>query len=229
MPSLKTQIQLGRLSSYSIDKFIAPNASLLTGAIILDMSDFDAQSEHWVENYVLNSMLRAAWELPINSYVYNYLRRAIGAFREHGFARTETLLFIETDQQSSKKYTLALFHWEIFLGQSWHAYKTLQTCFLNGAKLYAKGENSALERLNKLYNQMKHFESRIKNAQIPEGATTPVWITNVGLESSDTRLTFTETKEILEEIATWANILQDPLSAQQKVEELKQDSFAGSK
>ncbi len=206
-----------QFTNYAIDKFIAPNASSFMQADIPDMSSYDEQSTHWVANFFLNSVLRAAWKPPYNAYMYNYLRRAEAAFIEHSLARSETLEFIESGRQSSRRYTAALFHWESFLGQSWHAYKTLQKCF--GVQIYSPGDGSVKERLNKLYNQMKHVESRIENAQITDGATVPVWLTNDGLASIDTTFTFTETGEVLVDVAKWANILQDPLSAPEKLNE----------
>lgn len=206
-----------QFSNYVIDKFIAPNASSFTRAEIPDMSAYDKESSHWVANFFLNSMLRAEWKPPFNAYMYNYLRRAEAAFREHQAARSETLLFIESGRQSTKKYTAALFHWETFLGQSWHAYKTLQKSF--EVELYKSGEGSVEERLNALYNQMKHVESRIESKQILEGATVPVWLTNDGLVSVDSALTFSETGEVLKDLAKWANILQDPLSAPEKLKQ----------
>lgn len=206
---------MAKFTNYVIDKFIAPDASSFTQADIPDMSDHDEQSTHWVANFFLNSVFRIAWKPPFNAYMYNYMRRAEAAFLEHDHARSETLSFIESGMQSPRKYTAALFHWESFLGQSWHAYKTLQTCF--SIELYQSGDDSVEERLNKLYNQMKHVESRIENAQMPASATVPVWLTNEGLVSIDAALTFAETGEVLADVAKWANILQDPLSAPEKL------------
>lgn len=101
------------------------------------------------------------------------------------------------------------------MGQSWHAYKTLQKCF--NVEIYKEGEDSVEERLNALYNQMKHAESKIENKEILEGATVPVWLTNQGLVSVKSALTFSETGEVLKDLAKWANILQDPLSVPKKL------------
>lgn len=206
---------MAQFSNYVIDKFIGPYASSFTHAGIPDMSTYDKESSHWVANFFLNSVLRAAWKPPFNAYIYNYLRRTEAAFSEHQAARSETLSFIESGRQSTKRYTAALFHWETFLGQSWHAYKILQKCF--EVELYKSGDGSVEERLNALYNQMKHVESRIENKQILEGATVPVWLTNEGLASVDSALTFIETGEVLKDLAKWANILQDPLSVPEKL------------
>jgi hypothetical protein len=82
---------------------------------------------------------------------------------------------------------------------------------------YTRGEGSVEERLNNLYNSMKHAESRISSGQIPEGALVPVWLINEGLTSSDALLTFAETGEILEGIANWADVFVDPIDARNKV------------
>jgi hypothetical protein len=207
-----------QFSSYVKDKFIAPGASDFTQAAIPDMSSYAADSQHWVANFFLNSVVRAEWKPPFNAYVYNYLRRAEAAFREHANARAASFAFIESGSQSPSKFTAAIFHWEIFLGQAWHAYKTFQKMF--DVELYKHGKGSVEERLNTLYNQMKHVESRIENGQILEGATVPVWLTNKGLQSIDASLTFPETGEVLEDIAKWADILQDPLSFPDKLKKI---------
>jgi hypothetical protein len=198
-------------SNFVLDKFIAPGASELVAAEIPDMSTYDAQSTHWVSNFFLNSVLRAAWKPPLNVYAYNYLRRAVAAFCEHAYARDATLAFIQGGQQSPGTYTKALFHWEVFLGQTWHAYKLLQKGL--GGIIFEPGSDTVEERLNHLYNQMKHVESRIEAGQMAEEATVPVWLTTSGLQSVDASMTYNETAEILSDIAKWANLLSDPVNA----------------
>lgn len=191
---------MAHFSNYTKDKFLAPEVSKFTQADIPDMSLYDPQSEHWFANFFLNSVLRGAWKPPFNAYVYNYLRRAEAAFSEHARARTATLTFLESGNQAIVKYTVSLLHWETYLGQCWHAYRTLQKAF-NIERLYESGQHSVEERLNVLYNQMKHVESRIENGQMIAGASVPVWLTNNGLQSVDASLSFSETGEVLKDIA----------------------------
>jgi hypothetical protein len=63
------------------------------------------------------------------------------------------------------------------------------------------------QRLNALYNQMKHVESRIDNGQLLHGATVPVWLENEGLRSIDARLSFTESTDVLKELAKYKKII----------------------
>src|SRR5688572_6269345 len=99
------------------------------------MSSYHKESKHWVANFYLNSLLRSKLKPPYNAYLYNYFRRAEAAFREHDLARLATRNFIESGGPS--KYALAIFHWEVFLGQVGHSFKLLEKAF--GFVLYVKG------------------------------------------------------------------------------------------
>jgi hypothetical protein len=193
-----------------LDRHIAPGVSTFTKADIPDMSSWSKESSHWIANFFLNS-LTASFAPPMNAYAYNFLRRAQYAFSEYHLARESTLAFVANGGQSPTRYADALFHWECFLGQSWHAFNLLVTAW-NG-KAFKKNDGSIEQRLNTLYNQMKHIESRIENGQMIPGATVPVWLENEGLHSVDTSLTYAESAEILKELAKYADALMNPKTA----------------
>lgn len=196
-----------QFSTAILDKHIAPGVSAFTEAEISDMSSWSKESSHWVANYFLNSALSATFAPPMNAYAYNFLRRAQYAFAEHHLARESTLAFVAGGGQSPRGYADALFHWECFLGQAWHAFALLITAW--EGKAFEKN-GSVEQRLNALYNQMKHVESR---GQMIPGATVPVWLENDGLRSVDVNLTYTETAEVLKEIAKYADALSNPKTA----------------
>jgi hypothetical protein len=202
-----------QFSSAILDTHIAPGVSAFNEADIPDMSSWANASSHWIANYFLNSALGVSFAPPMNAYAYNYLRRAQYAFSEHAIARSSTLAFIANGGQSPRNYADALFHWENFLGQAWHAYGILITAWKG--KAFEKNDGSVEQRLNALYNQMKHVESRIDNAQIIPGATVPVWLENQGLRSIDASITFVETGEVLKELAKYADALSDPKTAKE--------------
>jgi hypothetical protein len=214
----------GRFSSYAQDTFIAPGVSTFNTAEIPDMSRYDSESSHWVADLFLNSMFRGRWEPPANAYVYNYVRRAEAAFSEHALAREATLKFLANEGQSPSLYAAAVLHWEFFLGQSWQGYALLARLASHSGgeprdtMIFARGDGSIEERLNKLYNAMKHEEKRIAAGQILEGATVPVWLTNEGIQSTDAFLMFGETAEILRDVAKWANIVVDPREMAEKLQ-----------
>jgi len=197
---------------------IAPGISAFTSAEIPDAMQFSKECSHWVANYFLNCTLRARFAPPMNAYAYNYLRRTQQAFAEHRAARECTLAFLASGRQSVSRYVDALYHWECFLGQSWHAFALLMTAW--GGKVFNKNDGSVEQRLNVLYNQMKHVESRIENGQMIPGATVPVWLENQGLRSVDAHLSFQETADVLRELAKYADALMDPKTAKENLNDV---------
>lgn len=181
------------------------------------MASYSKESAHWIANYFLNSAFSGSFAPPMNAYAYNFLRRAQYAFSEHEIARKSTLDFLASGGQSPKEYVDALFHWETFLGQAWHALAILITAWKG--KAFDKNDGSIEQRLNALYNQMKHVESRIDNAQMPPGATVPVWLDNEGLCSVDIKLTYAETADVLKELAKYADALSNPSTAKEALNE----------
>jgi hypothetical protein len=202
-----------QFSTEIVNKHIAPGVSTFTQADIPDMSTWAKESSHWIANFLLNSSLSASFKFPMNAYAYNFIRRAQAAFTQHQLARDCTLGFLTAGGQSPTRYCDALFHWETYLGQSWHAYSLLLKAFSGTA--FKKGDGSVEERLNLLFNAMKHVESRIENGQMLLGATVPVWLTNDGLCSVDAIMSYGETGEILKQLATWADALMNPQTAKE--------------
>jgi hypothetical protein len=200
------------------DNHIAPGVSSFTSAEIPDMSVYSKESPHWVANFFLNSAFTSRFKAPMDAYAYNYLRRAQFAFTEHALAREVTLRFLQGGSQSVTRYVEALHHWESFLGQAWHAYNLLHKAW--GGKGFEKHDGSVEQRLNALYNQMKHVESRIDNAQMLPGATVPVWLENQGLRSIDTNVTFAESGEVLKDLAKYADALMNPQTAKEALNAL---------
>ena len=196
-----------------LDTNIAPGVSKFTMADIPNMSNWSSESTSWIANYFLNTTYDAKFAPAMHAYAYNFLRRAVYAFKEHENARIKTLEFLATSPPSPSHYVMALFHWETYLGQCWHAYALLVKAW--DGRAFDKNDGSVEQRLNALYNQMKHVESRIDNGQMIPGATVPVWLENEGLCSIDTRLTYAETGEILKDIAKYADVLMNPKTAKE--------------
>jgi hypothetical protein len=126
-----------------------------------------------------------------------FLRRANAAAEEYRSGRSHLLRYVEGVEGGEHRlgaYLSALTHFEQCLGAIWQAaelfnrmeHKVLGT---NPKKLtiYNGGENSDLERINKLNNVAKHF-----NAIQAEQTSTPIWITNLGIKCADAALSFDE-------------------------------------
>lgn len=205
------------ISDSLLDTLVGPGASKFTAAEIPDCSgpEISKESSHWVANFFLNCLVGPKFLPPMDAYAYNFLRRAQFAFAEHALARESTMRYLQSGRRSVKPYVASLHHWEAFLGQAWHAYGILIKAW-NGTA-FTRGDGSVEERLNALYNQMKHVESRIHCGQMPEGGNVPVWLENAGLRSTDTHLSFAETEQILRDIGKYADILSDPRTAGERL------------
>ncbi|HEY4215103.1 MAG TPA: hypothetical protein VGM84_26755 [Steroidobacteraceae bacterium] len=111
------------------------------------------------------------------------------------------------------RYTIG----ECFLGQAWHAFSSLAKAW--EGKAFEQDDGSVERRLNSLYNEMKHVESRIENGHILKGATVPVWLENDGLRSIDAHLSFAESADVLRALAKYADALSDPRRAKEKLDD----------
>ena len=82
---------------------------------------------------------------------------------------------------------------------------------------FQKGDGSILQRLNALHNQAKHADEAIERGELVAEGPLCVWLTNDGLRSMDTSLTFDEAADVLAELARWASAVQDPLTMEEKL------------
>jgi hypothetical protein len=201
------------LSAYAKDNFIAPDMSRFDSAQIKDMSGTSVEQEHWLSNYMLNSLFRVDLDEPLRQTLFNFLRRTQFAFREYALAREQTMAYLR-GVDAVPTYFLAIGHWETFLAYAYQAYEI----FVRAEKiLFTTGDGSVLQRLNSLYNRSKHVASAINHNRIAPGSTLAVWLNNEGLRAVDGHLTFEEMAEILEELARWSDAAQDPLTMREKI------------
>lgn len=62
------------LSNHAKGTYIAPELSAFAEAYIPDMRSYSSQASHWLDNHVLNVMLRGSWKPPLSTCVFNFLR-----------------------------------------------------------------------------------------------------------------------------------------------------------
>jgi hypothetical protein len=179
------------------------------------MQDSQENRQYWVTHLFLNSAVESRYKAPLGAYGTAFLRRAEGAFVMHSLARQATITLLALPQITPSHYARALLHWEGFLTQAAQAQLVLVRTIrsLSGDetyKVYGQNDGSVEQRLHAGYNALKHVEKRINNNQILPDSVSPVWMTNDGLRSTDAQLTWTETGDVLNDLARWADGLQDP-------------------
>lgn len=202
------------LSAYAKDNYIAPGMSEFTSAAIRDMTGTSAEQEHWLYNYMLNTLFRVTLDERVRQSLFNFLRRSQFAFREYALAREQTVTYLKRVDAVST-YFLAIGHWEVFLAYAYQAFELLART--EKRALFEPGDGSVLQRLWLLYNRSKHVNKAINAGQLAPGSTLAVWLTNEGLSAAGGNLTFDEMAEILEELARWSDAAQDPLTMREKV------------
>lgn len=203
------------LTAYAKDNFIAPDLSKFTRAEIKDMSRTSVAQEHWLENYMLNSLFRVSLEERVRQTLFNFLRRTQFAFREYTLVREQTATYLGRASNATPAYFIAIGHWEVFLSYAYQAYELLVGT--EKRALFEQNDGSVLQRLCLLYNRSKHVKTAINAGQLAPGSTLAVWLTNEGLRAVDGHLTFDELAEILEELAFWSDAAQDPLTMREKI------------
>lgn len=179
------------------------------------MSGYHPESRFWVSNHFLNCVTSGRYKLPFGAFVTAFLRRAEASFRLHKLAREATYELLRLRQPSPSHYGIALMQWEGFLTQSYQGVALIVKMVQNlsgdpSFKAFELNDGSIEQRLNLLYNSLKHVEKRIVAGQTLPGAITPVWLSSLGLECTDGVLTYDETAEVLRILAEWADVLVNP-------------------
>ena len=188
-------------SNYMLDNFVAHKLSLLTECGARELSI----NPNWIGAFVLTSLFKAQLPPKKRAYVFNFLRRAEGAFSAYREARTALIEYLQTPRNVLSPYFGALLNFEVCIAQCYQGYEMLTTA--SGEKFFEKNDMSEAERLQMLYVDSKHMDKMIDGGKLPTEATAAIWITNLGLESNRAAVTFEELFEMLRHIGELADQL----------------------
>ena len=178
-------------SNYLLDNHIAHKLSALTecGAVELE------EDSSWLNNFILNSIFTFQVPPKNRAYLFSFLRRTEGATTAYQLARTALIEYIGTSWNVVSPYFRALTQFEICISRLYQGYELLATA--TGQPVYLSNSGSAEEKLQVVYVDSKHMDRMIHGDKLPPDATTGVWITNSGLESSRGIISFPELHELL--------------------------------
>jgi len=197
-----------------LDKHVAPDISQFDNAIIPDLTELYSQSEHWITNHFLNTVLGAKFKDRWRQVVIGYLRRSQNSFLYYHKARELTMEYLDGNDTSNpriSRYYIAVSEWENFALQVSMAIDLFK--WLNqGQGAFEKNDNSKEQRLYSIANNIKHTSSCVNSGQIIENDTIPLWLNNQGIVSYDFSITYIEASEILNDIAKLADEYQNPSS-----------------
>ncbi|MGD9704445.1 MAG: hypothetical protein AB7Q42_12920 [Acidimicrobiia bacterium] len=193
------------------DELVAPGMSAFTSAEIPEIASRHPEAEHWLANYTLNALLRGRFRRPTDQYALNALRRISTAYEEYAIAsrRTDEYLALRSDTNPAVRvYLSALQHWENVLAAAGQALSTFH--LWTGQRPHERDDGTAEQRVNALHNASKHAEGLIRGGQMPKSGPLAVWLTNDGLRSKGQRLSWKELAELLDELGSLADLVQDP-------------------
>jgi predicted RNA-binding Zn-ribbon protein involved in translation (DUF1610 family) len=178
-------------TNYLLDNFVAHKLSLLTECGVRELPT----EANWLGAFILTTVFTATLPAKNRVYVFNFLRRAEGAFSAYREARSALIEYLATPRNVLSPYFRDLLNFEVCIAQCYQGYELLATG--SGEKLFERNDRSDGERLHYLYVDSKHMDRMIDGGKLPTEATVAVWITNHGLESNRAALSFDELFEML--------------------------------
>lgn len=204
-------------NSALLNKLYAPGISEFTSCNAPDISASHPEAAHWLVNHFLNSMFRAEYKNKVRQYAINQIYRAQAAFSDYHEARTLTSEFLSKgspDNPSSRTYFRAVSRWESCLlnVQIFIDVMNKMKKDFKDESVFKEGDGSPEQRAYTVANTVKHWGTEIFAGRHQEGDTVPLWLTNSGLKTRVAEITYVELANLVSEVATVANQMQDAKS-----------------
>jgi hypothetical protein len=181
-------------SPYLLDNYFAHKLSELTECGAEELID----QEKWLNTFILKSIVHFNLQPNIKAYLFNFLRRTEGANAAYRDARRMLQEHLATPRMTVSPYFKSLTHFEICIAQCYQGYELLASAM--GGEVYVPGSATVEERLQIVYVDSKHMDRMIHGEKLPVTATSGIWITNTGLESSRGSITFKELHGLLSQM-----------------------------
>jgi hypothetical protein len=183
------------ISNYALDTFVSQHISGLTACAPRDFADEFPGRSSWLNQFILRRIFHNHVPDERAALAFALVRRAEAALDEWEAACGTTT----RNMRSPSVYFKALRHFESCVAALWQGVDLGRRAL--GTSVFQKGDGSAYERLNFLYNKSRHFDPQA----LPAGDLHAVWLTNDGMHTREHSITFEEVREILATLARIAN------------------------
>ena len=181
-----------------------------------DMAEYTQASRTWIHNYVLNSTFGGApYDEPYNQLALTYMRRTESAFQEYYAARNALASYISSPREHVSKYFESLHHFELLISLTYQAYMLMRH-FLANDQVYVRGDKSELDRIDTMYNFIKHADEKLNKMQFPKKYSSHVWLTNSGVSCKKATVLFSELADALKDMANGAKRFGNPTAVLQE-------------
>ena len=153
------------LSKFAVETFISEKVTAVTACGAQPLAAELSNSQNWISGFGLSVIFNNHPPEHLRPFAIQFLRRVSMAIAEHERMRVE-LERLVTGGRSWATYYRALHHGEQCCALAYQAYDYIRK--LAATQLFAGGDASILDRLNRLYNTAKHSAAVERD---------PVWLT----------------------------------------------------
>ena len=196
-----------------LDRYVAPKCSALVNCLAPEVPEL----HDYFGSFFFNNIFTEQLPERTLSLTNVFLRRFANAVQDYRNGRREMLACIAAPPCSNemvRAYMRALSHFEASVVNTNLALKAHDTV----GKLwnpkeplsFSKGDGSPCQRLNAVYNALKHFDENMAKGIVPPNVFTPMWLVDDGIESvgseGEAKLHFKELIDVqldLEKDAGW--------------------------
>lgn len=188
-------------STYFLDNYIAHKLSELSACGAPEL----VEEAKWLNTFILKTVFHFTLAPQTRAYLFNFLRRAEAASTAYRDGRRLLLEHLASPRNVVSPYFRALTQFEVCIAQCYQGYELLARA--SGQKLYEPGDGTSEEKLQIAYVDSKHMDQMIHGNKVPAVATSGVWITNAGIESSRGVISFQELHDLLDTMHSLAEKL----------------------
>lgn len=181
-------------TNYLLDNYVAHKLSELNACDAPEL----VEEAKWLNQFILRSIFHLSLTAQTRAYLFNFLRRAEGASMSYREGRRLLLQHLASPQNVISLYFRSLTLFEVCIAQCYQGYELLARVV--GQKLYEPGSGTPEEKLQTVYVDSKHMDQMIYGNKLPTSATSGIWITNTGIESSRGFIAFCELHDLLSDM-----------------------------
>ena len=183
-------------TKHAVFTFISDKITKVTDCNVADLQAEFPTARDWVSGFALMVMFVDQPKEEMRPFGMQFVRRVEMALAKYSLARADLLGLVSGNRGRWSPYFRALYHFEAAIAQLYQAHDYSRK--LLNTKLFASGDNSPLDRLNKIYGATKHQLAILDQ---------PVWLTNEGIETAEAKISFFELEELMRSCARIATKL----------------------
>lgn len=179
---------------HATDLFISKKIAEITDVGATDVSREFESSATWVSSFGLCVIFQNHPPESNRQFALQFIRRVEMAFAEYSRGVECLKDLVGGGQGRWSPYYRTLYHFEAAIAQLYLAYDNVRKKL--GRNDFANGDGSVLDRLNKVFNSSKHDLACSEQV---------AWLTNAGVCTSESSVTFAELEDLLRQYGRMAN------------------------